>query len=254
METLKKRLPLMGIAVLVILAMSIPLPAFANAAAPPSLVIIVQNPPHDLSIELKGKVHEQGRLIRRAWEGYYAFYGLSVRSGETYLFEVKTGDRQFTCSFTLGSAGDGTSEVSSYDNYYELDLQTQQLTRETTPWRTLRAAALRVLLTLVLEALVFFAFGFRKRASWIAFFAINLVTQIWLNSLLTNLTLLFQGSLGYGLFAGEFVVFIVEIVAFSLIVREKPHDYGWLYRAGYAFVANFASLLLGAFIFTLLPV
>lgn len=47
----------------------------ANSAEPPSLVILINNPPDDLTIVMISNEHQPEASIRRiAWEGYYIFY------------------------------------------------------------------------------------------------------------------------------------------------------------------------------------
>lgn len=85
-------------------------------------------------------------------------------------------------------------------------------------WRTPLLVALRVTLTLLLEGLVFLLFGYRTRRSWLAFAAVNLLTQGGLNALITG-----PGSSAYFVFGygfGELVVMAVETAAFACLLRE----------------------------------
>ena len=229
-----------------------PATAYANSAQPPSIVIIVQDPPQDLTITLKGDWDEQGVFAQRSWEGYYAFYHGS-RYDELFEFEVTLNGE--TSIAVLDREGASKDEYGNYSDYYYLDLATLQFSpEEDNPLRTFAAVAFRVILTLVLEGIVFWLFGFRKKSSWIAFLSINIVTQICLNVWLVGITTPFTSYPLFTLIVGEFFVFMAEMIAFTLIVQEKPGVSRGLRLLCYAFVANLVSLVAGGTLFTLLPV
>jgi hypothetical protein len=109
---------------------------------------------------------------------------------------------------------------------------------------------LRILLTLAIEACVFWLFGYRDKRSWIAFLVINLITQasvnIWLISGFDPL-----GSyLVLMLIFAEILVFIFELIAFLIVIKE----HGKLRTAGYVMAANLLSLVAGGYLITVLPV
>jgi hypothetical protein len=109
--------------------------------------------------------------------------------------------------------------------------------------------SLRIALTLLIEGIVFWLFGFRNKRSWIVFLAINLITQgalnIWLNGFLP------LGSyLVVSLVFGEILVFIAEIIVFLALVKEHRHRRTLLYVS----TANFLSLFAGGYIITVLPI
>ncbi|MBE0450942.1 MAG: hypothetical protein IBX70_08865 [Clostridia bacterium] len=88
---------------------------------------------------------------------------------------------------TLGSIPE------SNNNVYTLDLSERTLTEGKLKLRTAALVGVRVAMTLILEALIFWLFAFRKKESWIAFLLINLMTQIALNVWITG----FPINLGY---------------------------------------------------------
>lgn len=215
-------------------------PALANSAAPPQVIVIVNNAPRDLSIEAEVKgarlpAHKQ----TQGWETYFKFYYLGKTDPST--LHVSTGGQ--TYSLPLGAL------PKTYDVVYTLDVGTRTLREGTPPWRTPALIALRVALTLLIEGAVFFLFGFRAKRSWLAFLIINLVTQGLLNYALA------LGSIGDGyrmlaLIALEILVIIVEIPAFIIAVKER----GVWRRVLYTLAANIASLIAGGYLITLLPV
>ena len=110
--------------------------------------------------------------------------------------------------------------LEEYNNTFTLDLSNQTLSPGYAPFRSTLLVSLRVVLTLLLEGLVFFLFGFRQKKSWLIFLAVNLVTQgvlnIWLDLISTP-----SGYLIFALILGEVIVFVVEMIAFPLLVKEK---------------------------------
>jgi len=215
----------------------------ANSAEPPSLVILVNNPPDDLVIEMVSDDKQtQAEFRRSAWEGYYFFHSRDMQADGEYVFKVTTNGESFEC--TPGEY------LQPYHNVVTLDLTGRKLTPGKYPFRAALLVLIRLLLTLLIEGIIFWLFGFRQKRSWLIFLAINLVTQgvlnIWLNSdgsLMPNYLIL-------GLIFGEFFVFMVEMMAFPNFIREHKKVRILLY----AFIANLISLFAGGFMITLLPV
>ncbi|MDD3169398.1 MAG: hypothetical protein PHC91_08070, partial [Eubacteriales bacterium] len=93
-------------------------------------------------------------------------------------------------------------------------------------------------------------FGFRMKSSWLAFLAINLVTQGILNIWLSSGGSLLPGYLIFSLLIGEVLVFMAELITFPLIVKEHT-----AFRiTACVFCANVISLIAGGYIITVLPV
>lgn len=229
--------------VLLLCALFLPVTALANSAEPPSLVIIVANPPADLSVALVSDIEETAASVRRtAWEGYYVFYTRDLNADGDYTFKVTANSESFSCAIA--------APLEGYNNVYTLDLAGRVLTPGEAPLRTALLVSVRVLLTLLLEGAVFWLFGFRRKKSWGIFLFINLVTQGVLNLWLLSGGSPVQGYLIIGLAVGEFFVFISEMVFFSFLLDE--------YRKSriliYTFTANLVSLFLGGWLITVLPV
>ena len=109
-----------------------------------------------------------------------------------------------------------------------LDLQSRTLTAGQPWWRQPLLVFLRVALTLLLEGIVFFLFGYRQKRSWILFFLVNGLTQLFVNLLLLN----FVGALG-NLYSAklafwflylpmEILVILLELFLFCPMLKEKP--------------------------------
>lgn len=224
--------------------------ALANSAEPPGLTIIVSFPPGDLSLSIRfadGSTTNAVQLQKeqKAWESYYRFfYGMvaSTRpSLEGATLIVQSSENTFECLLP-------ESSFSQYNNLLTLDVENQSITEGQSSARLFLLVSMRVILTLLIEGLIFFAFGYRNKVSWIAFVVINLITQGVLNALLTGPNL---GSYWiFGFFLYEIIIFIVEITAFALILKE--HKKGRAVH--YALTANFASLFLGGVLISYLPI
>jgi hypothetical protein len=213
----------------------------ANAAEPPSIIIIVPNAPQDLEISIDNM---QASRTEKAFESYFSFYSYSFQAVE-YTLTVTDGSDVFEIELD--------SPLKEYNNIYTLDLDKRVLSEGESPSRDILLITIRIALTLMLEALVFFLFGYRQKISWIIFLTVNLVTQgvlfIWLNSLYTSplsgdfyiiLTMIFA----------EILIFIVEMTVFLIFIKEHRR----LRTAGYVVVANLLSLILGGYLITVLPI
>jgi hypothetical protein len=227
----------------VIIFMSLPDAALANSAEPPTLVIIVNGAPKDLVIEVEidNELERTSKKVA-AWETYYAFYYYtgSIPSA----LRVRTGEENYTIRF------DKSDKLGEEFNVtYTLDLATHTLSESTLPFRSAMLVVLRVALTLLIEGAIFFAFGFRKKSSWLLFLIINLVTQGLLNWQLAGDSV-FASYRMLPLIALEILVLAVEIPLFTVLVKE--HKAGR--RALYAVTANIVSFVAGGFMIMMLPV
>ncbi|MBE6959925.1 MAG: hypothetical protein E7448_04295 [Ruminococcaceae bacterium] len=230
-----------------LLIFTLPISASANSAEPPGMTIIVENAPDDISLTLE-LVEEPEYAVRiqqaqKSWEVYFRlYYYFAPGTLDGAVIRVESSEKSFTCPLP-----DGVH--SGYNNLLTLDFETQTLTVGQRWWRQPLLTAVRVTLTLLTEGLIFFAFGFRSKRSWIVFFAVNLVTQGWLNGIINSSAF----STGYwliGLYLAEFVIFIAEAITFPLATKEKMKWQCLLY----AFVANAASLIAGLLLIRYLPI
>lgn len=217
--------------------------ALANSAEPPSLVILVNNPPEDLSIFLVSNENQPEARVRRvAWEGYYVFYSRDMLVGGKYTFKVTTNGDSFECMLN--------APLQGYNNVVTLDLSNRELTPGKYLFRSVLLVSTRLLLTLLLEGIVFRLFGFRQKRSWLIFLAINLVTQGILNVWLNSNGSLIPNYLILSLIIGEFFVFITEMIAFLTLVKEHKKSRILIY----VIIANTISLIAGGYIISVLPV
>lgn len=235
---------------IILLQISFPAIIYSNAAEPPSFTVIASNPPEDLSLSLLFSGDERTDAIelkkdKKAWETYYRFfYHMSPSSGDKLTNAVliaESNEQSFEITLPVET-------FKRYNNLLTLDMKAERLALGQPVQRVPVLIALRVVLTLFIEGIIFFAFGYREGRSWLIFFAINILTQGGLNAMLTG-----PGMGSYWMFGfilGEIVVLIVEMIAFIKLMKERGKGRIVLYTI----TANIASLVLGGFLIAYLPV
>lgn len=225
-----------------LLLFALAVPAFANSAEPPAILIIVENPPADLEITLMvGSAATPAHKTKKVIETYYTFYSRELRESDDYTLQVRTGDQSFKVPLAL--------PVQKYNTIFTLNLETRTLAEGTRPLRTAMLVSLRVVLTLLLEAAVFWLMGFRDKRTWAAFLGINLFTQGALNLWLSGMMPL-QSYAILALIWGEIFVFLAEVTAFKLLVKEHSA----LRVIGTVLLANIFSLFAGGWLITVFPI
>jgi hypothetical protein len=110
--------------------------------------------------------------------------------------------------------------------------------------------ALRIVLTLAIEGLIFFIFGYRSKSSWAVFLSANLLTLLFINVTLYKNSDPWNSYYIMSLIFGEFVVFVFETIVFLLMIKEHEK----MRTLAYVMVANLASLFLGGYLITMLSV
>ena len=216
--------------------------SFGNSAEPPSIVIIVPNAPKDLEISIGSiDTYKEAGKIDKFIETYYTFYSRDLKMTADYTFKINTGDINFDITLV--------KPVNYHNNIFTLDLDNQTLTPGKLLSRSVILISLRIILTLIIEAIIFWLYGFRQKKSWIAFLVINLLTQGALNIWLNGFTPL-QSYLIFSLIFAEFFIFIAEILLFQVFINEQRKSD----RVLYVLVANTLSLIAGGYIITILPI
>lgn len=223
--------------------------ALANSAEPPALVLLVSGAPEDFSLSARmGDTQLTLSPQKTAWETYYVLYYHSMPPSKSHSIEeaITLDIHANGGAFTLHIAPE---EIQLYNTTFTVNLKNKTLEPGISRVRTAMLVVLRVVLTLLIEGLCFYLFGFREKRSWIAFLLINLVTQGLLNISLTG-----SGPLApyllLGLIIAEALVLIAEFIAFLFAVKEHKR----LRRMLYVLTANVLSLVLGGLLITYLPV
>lgn len=233
--------------VILLLILAFPLTASANSAEPPGMIIIATGLPEDAELTLivpGSDTQPEVRVFRvdKVWESQYRlYYHSDMDTLENAGLQVTVGEDTFIYALPDG-VGYG------YNNILTLDLKDQTLTLGQNPWRQPLLTALRIVLTLLIEGLIFCLFGFRGKKSWIVFLIVNLLTQGWLNIVINSYA--FSG--GYWVITFvlmELAILAAESIAFPLLTREKP----WWLCLIYTHVANAVSLAAGILLIGHLP-
>jgi hypothetical protein len=205
---------------------------YANAPPPPSIFIIVPHAPKDLILSI-GSVEANRK--DKAFESYYGFFFDVNRPIDDNL-QITTGNSTYQIKLP---------PLNSYSSTFTLDLGNKKLTPGTPSFRPYEFASITIILTLLIEGIIFYLYGYRKKSSWITFLVTNLITQgflyIWLNKTVYPS---FHSYVTLDLIFGEFGVLIIEIIVFLIFVRERPR----LMTFSYVILANLASLIAGGFL------
>ncbi len=242
-QNLKSVIAISTIILLLVIFVS-SVPVFANAAEPPALVIIVADAPSDLKVGVyhdAESVFVEGRKTTNAIEAQIKFFGRDLPDNEEYVLEVKYGTERFEITID--------KPQNTYHATYSLNLKEKTLLPGETLMRNVTLVGLRVGLTLLIEGTIFWLLGFRKRITWLLFLAINLLTQGVLNLMLAT-NPVSASYVIFGLIFGEIFVFIVEWIAILSLVKEHSQAKRFVTVT----LANFASLILGGYLISILPV
>lgn len=229
---------------LLLLAVIFPQRVGANAAEPPSIILIVRNAPEDARFWFVNQDGEkvQARETTRAWESYYTLYNSDMAWKQSLDLVVETAGKELRFIVEDG-------EPTRYQQTYTLDLETMALTEGKLVGRSVLLVSLRVGLTLLLEGILFFLFGYRTKRSWLTFLIVNLVTQGGLN-LWINTFSVFGSYAGFFLLPNELLILLVEAVALGTIIKEHSVRR----TVSFTVVANVCSFILGGALITRLPI
>lgn len=230
-------------ALLFLLVGVMPIEVYANSAQPPALVIIMKNAPEDAAVSLLNSAgSKEADKTQTAWETYFVFYYPDVGTSSEVTLKVSGNGTEYGQKV-------GAEYLQGYDSIITLDFAAQTIKGGKLLSRSILLVSMRVLLTLVIEGLVFLLFGFREKRSWMIFLLMNLLTQGWLNISL-------NGGWPLGIYMMtdlimmEFLVFVAEAAGVLVLIKEHSR----LRRVVFVVVANLLSLILGGCLITVLPV
>ena len=256
----RNRLAAAALALLIALLAVLPQPAWAIRAEiqPPAITVLVMNAPSDLTLTLhmdrKGEDIPVPLFHRtKGWETYYQFYREEV--WEVPLWYGNNHDLKD--SYIVASSGGVEKRIAvppealsaDRDDYMTLNWKEGVITAGMPAWRAPLLFAVRILVGLLLEGVIFFLYGYRKGTSWLAFLLVNLVTLGvfsymvigWLNA--RDLSII-------PLILVTIFLLLVEIVAMLIAVSEQSRNR----TASFVVVANAASITAEILILTYLPV
>ncbi|AKG53002.1 hypothetical protein DGWBC_0315 [Dehalogenimonas sp. WBC-2] len=233
---MKKLLLFLISAVLVVSPLNVTI-CHANSGPPPMIIIVVSDASADLKLSIG---EQQGGRRDKPLASYFLFYQFDLIP-EDFSLQVSSGGQNFSLPINTNK---------TYNNYYRLDLESRTLTPMESLPGTTSVPLMMVILTLVIEGVVFFLFGFRHRRSWLIFLAVNLTTQILLIMWLGQYASFTSSYDILTLIFGEVWVFIIELIAFMFLLKE----HGRWRRASYVILANFLSLILGGYLISVFAI
>jgi hypothetical protein len=156
----------------------------------PGLSVFVINAPKDLQLFIQFRNSTlpeplEMQRVSRYWETYYNYYyqRLPGRFDEDFI-GAKLIVRSAKFSYELPITRDPEMRVDK--RLLTLDLKQGTLVYGEPGWRAPLSVAGRVLLTLVLEGVVFILFGMRAKSSWLIFLITNLITHSLVSAFLAH--------------------------------------------------------------------
>ncbi len=201
----------------VMLLFSMTVPVFANSAEPPAIIIISTDLPREavltLEVPVSGEVDfRRCYRVDKLWESQYKLWlPFDLDSLDNAQLRITVGEESFTCQLPV--------TAHTHRSVFTLNYREKSLTEGQLGWRQPLLTAIRILLTLLTEGLVFLLFGFKKKRSWGVFIVLNLLTQGWLNIVINS----YAFNSGYWVFNFlliELAIFLIETVTVPLAVRE----------------------------------
>lgn len=215
---------------------------FGNSAEPPSILIIAANVPDEAEIGIVAdNIYSKANVRENGIEKYYVFYSRELKTAANYTLKVKTTESTFEIPIK--------PQLKSYNNIFTLDFKNRTLVSGKLLSRSIVLVLLRLTMTLIIEGLIFYFMGYRGKRSWIAFITINIITQGALNIWLNGFSPLGSYMI-VSLVIGEFFVFIFEIIAFLIFLKEHRRSRTLLF----VILANMLSLVAGGYAISILPV
>lgn len=228
--------------ILCLLLLLTPILLLGNSAEPPSYIIIVPwaDNTTQLNILVDDQVTIHGTRHDKFSESYFLFYrdGIDFSARDKTLL-VKT-DVESRIALP---------QQSRYNAVYTLDKDTMTLQEGKLPFRVIFFTSIRVVLTLLIEAAIFYAFGYRIKESYILFVIFNLITQGILAWYLHSAIVDFIGYFVMGLIFTEVIILALEALLFTQFVKEKRT----LPTLLYVFLANITSFFVGYMLLQHLP-
>ena len=237
---MKKMIGILAIIITIWLRM---ISGLGNAAEPPIIWILIPSTTTQVEAFIQADDKVVAGFVRQeaAVTSIRFFRYDIVESGlttDTVMLTLIVDGNPFTQPIEL--------DTNQYNTIYTYDLHTQQLTLGTSTMRAWGLAAIRLGVTLAVEALVFLLFGYRHLRTWIAFLLINLLTQGTLNIAIIGFG---PGGALFSFVFLEMLIFIFELFAFGFSVKEGNK----VKLLAIVLLANAVSLIIGMNLLTRYP-
>lgn len=234
----------------VIVCTLIPTTVFSNAAEPPTLTIVTIAPPDDLNMTMEINYADSSDTVEldridKAWERYFryyrSFYPNTIEQVISVNLHIRYDDNESIHEIPIDS-------LKVYNSLMTYDLRINVLNIGQPAWRAPLLFFIRVGITLIVEGIIFYLFGYRDRKSWIIFLIVNLITQGIINYFIKGINIGSYYFIGYVLL--ELLIIFFERLAFANALSEKDRPTA----KNYALVANLASLIIGGYAISNLPI
>ncbi len=217
----------------------------ANAAEPPIIIIVVPRSGLDIEAELISEdLTITGYVSEKISESYIQFYfNHSIDQTpikDSVVFYIKTNIGDYVIEQKISGR--------QYNQLYTLDLERGVLLEGKSLARDVSLVTARVTLTLLIEGLVFYLFGYRNRRTWMVFLAVNLVTQGTLNILITS-TLPTNVYILLTFYILEVLILFFEWIVMVPLIKEGKK----LKLISVIFIANALSMFIGGYILLRFP-
>lgn len=244
---MKKQFVIWVLIVLLVASFILPGHVNANVALQPNLRVLVINPPADLELQLDldGEIYDFSKTVV-GWEAQFEvrFSDPKAEHLNGALLIVHSTQKSF--QVTVPDVDDSVF----YRDYLLLDYENETITTGSPGWRLPVGIGIRLILTILVEGIILFLFGYRDKKSWLIFLLVNTFTQGLLNLFLA--LGVHPGDYIYlALIFGElFFAYLVEVLAFGLLLKEHTVKKAIIFTL----VANTASLLLGWILIGRIPI
>jgi len=229
---------------------------FAMSPAPPRLTVVVNFAPENLALSVQcGDGSSKPMPLQKGtkcWETQYflywpeEFFTPEERGATTLTLVMQNGGERYELPFPAQT-------VQDYYGTATLDFKTRSLTNGVSALRGWLLFVVHTALTFAAACAVFFVFGYRKKWSWLAFVAVNILAQGCLNSVFIN-EVIYPGPnavLALVFFAP--IAFLAEIVLVPIVVGFIIKEHRVRRAVACAFCAGVASLAINVLMLVLLP-
>lgn len=219
----------------------------ANAAEPPSLVIITKTS-DDVEIYLVNGESNQEILFRKLnkkIEDYHILYNKDLNSNLNDLENAKIKIKTDTEEFYI----ENEVVLNKYNSVYRLDKINKTLVEGKGLKRSIVLIASRITITIIIEMIIFYMFGFREKRSYYIFLLVNLITQFFLNYNINNM-LPTTSYIMLNIIFMEIIILITELITLNLLIKEKSK----VRISLFVIVANLLSYIVGGYIIMNLPI
>ena len=203
--------------------------------------------PHRALYTAREEYQEEDEAFTKAAQesGFYYWANCDlIENGEEYVWGYYPPDVFKVAVYdplTRETRVSDTYERYAFDARYELDPASMKLIEKRDSVKEIRNFAIRLFVTLAVELLIGFLFGYKTKKELLIIFFVNIVTQGLLNIFLSAIEIS-SGAWAWMLFfpIGEIAVMLIEMIIYIFTLRSHKKGRAALYT----FLANLVTLIL----------